>query len=320
MDGEERELFEKGLRHAAANHTGEALDAALGKLGWRDALSADARAAVSLLFELQGATNATSSGLDDVVLAALDAAPTPGAGIVLPSLGGWDAPGRLEGGELAVRGLGTAGLRRRPAAVVVAGTGEGHVAAIVETADLELRPVAGIDPSLGMVEVEAGGVRHHDRAPAPSAAWPAALAAGQLAVGHELVGAARRMLCLACDHARERVQFGRPIASFQAVSHRLADTRVAIDAAEAALHAAWDDGSPLTVALAKALAGRGASAARRHCQQVLAGVGFTTEHPLHRYVRRTLVLDGMLGDPRSLTRWLGDDLLRTRRLPAILPL
>jgi hypothetical protein len=320
MDGEERELFEKGLRHAAANHTGEALDAALGELGWRDALAANARAAVPLLFEVQGAANATSSALDDVVLAPLDPAPTPAVGVVLPPLGGWDAPGRVEGGELAVRGVGTAGLVHRPAAVVVAATGDGHVAATVETADLELRPVAGIDPSLGMVEVAAGGERRRDPALAPPAVWPAALAAGQLAIGHELVGAARQMLRLACDHARERTQFGRPIASFQAVSHRLADTRVAIDAAEAALHAAWDDGSPLTAALAKALAGRGARVARRHCQQVLAGIGFTTEHPLHRYVRRTLVLDGLLGDARSLTRWLGDDLLRTRRLPAILSL
>jgi hypothetical protein len=320
MDGEERELFEKALRHAAANRTGEALDAALGELGWRDALAADARTAVSLLFELQGAANATSSALDDVVLADLDAAPIPAAGVVLPPLGGCDAPGRVEGEGLAVRGVGTDWLRRRPAAVVVAATGEGHVAAIVETADLELRPIAGIDPSLGMVEVAAGRVRRREPAPAPPAAWPAALAAGQLALGHELVGAARQMLRLASDHARERIQFGRPIGSFQAVSHRLADTRVAIDAAEAALHAAWDDGSPLTAALAKALAGRGAAAARRHCQQVLAGVGFTTEHPLHRYLRRTLLLDALLGDARSLTRRLGDELLRTRRLPAILPL
>jgi Acyl-CoA dehydrogenase, C-terminal domain len=320
MDGEERELFEKALRHAAANHTGEALDAALGELGWRDALAADARAAVSLLFELQGAANATSSALDDVVLAALHAVPTPAAGVVLPTLGGWEAPGRIEGEELTVRGVGTDSLRRRPTAVVAAATGEGHVTAIVDTADLELRPVAGIDPGLGMVEVAVGRARRRYASPTPPAAWPAALAAGQLALGHELVSAARQMLRLACDHAQERIQFGRPIASFQAVSHRLADTRVAIDAAEAALHAAWNDGSPLTAALAKALAGRGARAARRHCQQVLAGIGFTTEHPLHRYVRRTLVLDGLLGDARSLTRWLGDDLVRTHRLPAILPL
>jgi alkylation response protein AidB-like acyl-CoA dehydrogenase len=320
MDGEERELFEKGLRHATANHTGEALDAALGELGWRDALAADPRAAVPLLFELQGAANATSSGLDDVVLASLGAAPAPAVGVVLPPLGGWGAPGRVEGEELAVRGVGTGGLRSHTAAVVVSGADDGHVAAIVETAGLELRPVGGIDPALGMVEVTAARVRQSDRPVVQPAAWPAALAAGQLAVGHELVGAATQMLRLACDHARERIQFGRPIASFQAVRHRLADTRVAIDAAEAALDAAWDDGSPLTAALAKALAGRGAGAARRHCQQVLAGIGFTAEHPLHRYVRRTLVLDALLGDARSLTRWLGDDLLRTRRLPAILPL
>lgn len=320
MDGEERELFEKGVRHATANHTGEALDAALAELGWRDALAADPRAAVPLRFELQGAANATSSALDDVVLAALDSAPTTAVGVVLPPLGSWDAPGRVEGEQLALGGVGTAGLRRHAAAVVVAGTGDGQVAAIVETARLVLRPVGGIDPAFGMVEVAAGRVRRRVRAPDPPAAWPAALAAGQLAIGHELVGAARQMLRLACDHARERIQFGRPIASFQAVRHRLADTRVAIDAAEAALDAAWDDGSPLTAALAKVLAGQGARTARHHCQQVLAGIGFTTEHPLHRYVRRTLVLDGLLGDARSLTRRLGDDLLRSRRLPAILPL
>ena len=48
----------------------------------------------------------------------------------------------------------------------------------------------------------------------------------------------------------------------------------------------------------------------RHGQQVLAGIGFTTEHPLHHYVRRALVLDHLLGDSRSLTASLGADLLR----------
>ena len=95
---------------------------------------------------------------------------------------------------------------------------------------------------------------------------------------------------------------------------------MAIEAASAALDAAWEDGSALTAALAKAIAGRSARTVARHCQQVLAGVGFTTEHPFHRYLRRALVLDGVLGDARSLTHQLGEDLLRTRRLPSILPL
>ena len=69
---------------------------------------------------------------------------------------------------------------------------------------------------------------------------------------------------------------------------------------------------PLTAALAKAIAGRSARTVARHSQQVLAGIGFTTEHPLHHYVRRVLLLDHLLGDARSLTTTLGDALLRDR--------
>ena len=113
---------------------------------------------------------------------------------------------------------------------------------------------------------------------------------------------------------------GIPISQFQAVRHRLAEALIAIETAQAALGAAWDDRSPTTAAMAKALAGRGARTATRHCQQVLAGIGFTTEHPFHGYVRRVLVLDEVLGSARTLTRKLGDDLLRTGQLPALLPL
>ena len=134
------------------------------------------------------------------------------------------------------------------------------------------------------------------------------------------VGASRRMLGLAREHALERVQFGRPIAAFQAVRHRLADTLVAIETAEALLDAAWLDRSPTTASMAKATAGRSARTAARHCQQVLAGIGFTTEHDFHRSFRRILVLDELLGSARTLTRALGDDLLASRSLPPLLPL
>ena len=127
------------------------------------------------------------------------------------------------------------------------------------------------------------------------------------------------MLELAREHALERIQFGVPISSFQAVRHRLAETLVAIETADAVLDAAWLDGSPATAAMAKAVAGREARTAARHCQQVLAGIGFTTEHTFHRYVRRVLVLDALFGTSRTLTRSLGDDLLATRRLPRSSP-
>jgi hypothetical protein len=128
------------------------------------------------------------------------------------------------------------------------------------------------------------------------------LAAGRRALGWWLTGASRAMLTLARTHALDRVQFGRPVASFQAIRHRLAETLVAIEGAEATLAAADDD---LGCLLAKAAAGRAALTTARHCQQTLGGVGFTAEHDLHRHIRRVLVLDGLLGSSRELIREAG---------------
>lgn len=314
IDGDDLKLFAGSLRHATESHSGPGLDAALEELGWQEALVAGTRAAVSLLFEFQGAANTVSSALDQVLTTALG---HQAATVVLPALGQWTAPGTLDGGRLAVRGLGTAGLRDRETALIVARTGESHVAVEVETASLTRRTVGGIDPSLGLSEVtaQAGGAR--ELGPAD---WRPAIALGQLALGHEMVGASRRMLELAREHARERIQFGRPIATFQAVRHRLAETLVAIEAAAAMLDAAWLDHVPQTAGMAKAAAGRGARTAARHCQQVLAGIGFTTEHPFHRYVRRIMVLEQLLGATRSLDRELGGEILTRGQLPALLPL
>jgi len=134
---------------------------------------------------------------------------------------------------------------------------------------------------------------------------PLPLAAGRRALGWWLVGTSRAMLSLARQHAVDRVQFGRPIASFQAIRHRLAETLVAIEGAEATLHAAADEPDDLGALLAKAAAGQAALTAARHCQQVLGGIGFTAEHELHRHVKRLLILDGLLGSARELTREAG---------------
>jgi len=134
---------------------------------------------VSALFELQGAANTTSSALDDVFVAALDLGPAPAMGVVLPPLGRCDPPGDVVGGGLAVDGLGTGGLPRRDRAVVVAGAGDGHVAAVVDTGDLALRTVHGLDPLLGLVEVAGDRVPAPSRSDLPPAGWSAAVAAGQ---------------------------------------------------------------------------------------------------------------------------------------------
>ena len=315
MNAEERELLERSVRHAVEHHAGADLDAALDDVGWRDALAVDPRTATSSLFELQGAAAATSAALDDVLAAALDLDTGGPVGVVLPLLGGAHPPGTVAG--LTVRGLGTAALARRETALVVASGGEKDVAVLVPTASLALRPVTGLDPDLGLVEVAGDDVGDAVRADPPPTAWDTAVAAGRRALGHELVGVGRAILAMARDHAVDRVQFGRPIASFQAVRHRLAETLVAVEAADAALGAAWDEPSPTTAAMAKALAGRGARTAARHGQQVLAGIGFTTDHRLHRYVRRAIVLDELLGGARTMTHELGQEVLRARRLPEL---
>ena len=133
----------------------------------------------------------------------------------------------------------------------------------------------------------------------------AALAAGRQAFGWWLVGTSRAMLALARQHALDRVQFGRHIGSFQAIRHRLAETLVAIEGAEATLHTASAEPDELASLLAKAAAGQAALTTARHCQQVLGGIGFTAEHQLHRHIKRSLILDGLLGSARELTREAG---------------
>jgi hypothetical protein len=279
MDTAERELFEEALVGALAGAAD--VDAALTDVEWEDALADDPQAAVSVLFEWQGRTATSSSALHRVMGASLGVEP---ATVVLPAFGTTARP--------TVRGL-----------------------ALLAPSGLDARPIAGLDPGLGLVEVS--GAIAVDADPA---AWAGAVAAGQRALASELVGASATMLDLAREHALERIQFGVPIASFQAVRHRLADSLVAVESARGAIDAAWEAGSPFDAAVAKAIAGRGARLVARHAQQVLAGIGFTMEHPLHRYVRRVRLLDGLLGDARSLTRAMGEQLLRDGGLPAILPL
>jgi hypothetical protein len=322
MDEAELELFERSIRQATQRHTGAALDADLVDLGWHDALTLDPRTAVSSLFPLQGAANATSAALNYVIANGLVVDESTTTAVVLPSLGSWRPPADLVGDRVVVRGLGLVPLQHHDTALVAATTeGVGTTMTVtVNVSELTVRPVGGIDPEFALMEVTGESVPF---APVPAGAtarWEDAVALGQLAVGHELVGAARTMLELARVHALERIQFGRPISMFQAVRHRLADTLVAIEAADAVLAAAWEAPSQQMAASAKALAGRGARIAARHCQQVLAGIGFTAEHPFHHYFRRILLLDQLLGNARALTEHLGQELLRTRSLPDLLPL
>jgi hypothetical protein len=320
MDPADLIVFERSLQHAVATHHGQALDAALLELGWPDALGHDTQTAVATLFSLQGSEHTSSSSLDHVLARRLGLEGAPSTGLVLPALGLVAPPGEYDGDHLVVRGLGSAALGAHEKTIVVAGDGGATVAVVVPTAALTLRRIHGMDAELELVEVTATLDVMEAPQELPASAWPSSVALCQLAVGHELVGTSRKMLELARQHAVERTQFDQAIGKFQAVRHRLAETLVAIEAADAMLGAAWEDDSPTAAAVAKALAGRAGRTAARHCQQVLAGIGFTTEHEFQHHVRRILVLDAFFGGSRSLTKELGVDLLTSQRLPALVAL
>ena len=125
------------------------------------------------------------------------------------------------------------------------------------------------------------------------------------ALAAEAVGIAGRVLEWAVGHARTREQFGRPIGVYEAISHPLADTYVETELARSlACWAAWcvdedPDRVRLAAASAKAFAAETAVAACERAIQVLGGIGFTWEHPLHRYYKRSQWIASFGGYPAA---------------------
>ena len=322
MDAAERGLLETTVREAiqrAGLQGVAAVDDALAKLGWPGMLVAEPRESVEIVFRALGAAGATASPLDDVMAYALGTEPSADLAVVLPPFASWDAPGNTTSGYVSASGLATA---RTAAArrLLVACDAEGKLAlAIVPAADVDVRPVRGLDPQSGFGLVRCKNVAAPLSALEPQA-WDDAVALGRRAIAYEMAGACRAMLDLAREHALGRVQFNRPIARFQAVRHRLAESLVALETLDATLAAAADEPGPLTAALAKATAGRSAQTAAAHLQQVLAGIGFTTDHPFHRFLKRTMTLDGILGTADDVSFDVGRRILAERHVPVLVEL
>jgi hypothetical protein len=320
MDESDRALLEQTVRDAFAGADTDApLDTTLTDLGWQEMLDAEPRDAIAIVFTALGSTNGLASVLDDVVAFGLGAKPSTDVAIVLPQFGAWTPPGKIDGEHLSAGGLATWRVTTATEILVVCHAATDLVTVTVPVAAAEISTVHGIDPDAGFHRVRV----QHDAAeltPLDPEAWDGAIALGRRAVGHQIAGAGRAMLDLARTHALERVQFDRPIARFQAVRHRLAEALVAIEALDAALAAAADEPDPLTAALAKAAAGRAARAVAGHCQQVLAGIGFTTEHPFHQFLKRTMLLDGILGSADAIVVDVGHRLLATRTVPTLIEL
>ncbi|EDY54710.1 MULTISPECIES: acyl-CoA dehydrogenase family protein [Streptomyces] len=141
-----------------------------------------------------------------------------------------------------------------------------------------------------------------------------------VALAAEQVGVASRALDMAVEYAKVRHQFGRPIGSFQAVKHLLADVLLEVESARAAAHYALlaaensesaDPELPAVASLAKAFCSDACVRATEENIQVHGGIGFTWEHPAHLYLKRAKTSQLLFGDPayhrELLARRIGMD-------------
>ena len=169
----------------------------------------------------------------------------------------------------------------------------------MEAAGAQGEPVATVDETLGLGKLSTNGL---ERA---SGEWADVRRRLLAALALEAVGIGSKAIELAVDYAKGREQFGRKIGAYQAISHSLVDGYVAVELARSlAYWAAWavaedDDQADLAAAAAKSQAGEAAVLACEKSIQAHGGIGFTWEHPLHRYYKRALWLEGALGYGRE---------------------
>jgi alkylation response protein AidB-like acyl-CoA dehydrogenase len=224
--------------------------------------------------------------------------PASAATVIEPAAGGRVVSGRKVAVEHAASVTHLAVVAAGPALAIVDAAGPG----------VSLSPQRAFDVTAPVhaVELTEAPLRFE-----PIDAVPRLATIGALLAAAEAVGAAGRMLDDACAYAAERRQFGRPIGSFQALRHLLADLYVrqasswsSVLYAAAALDERADD-APRTASIAKAYVGRAAREVAHGAMQVFGGIAMTAEHPAHRFLRRIIVRERQFGDAAHHERALG---------------
>jgi alkylation response protein AidB-like acyl-CoA dehydrogenase len=241
-------------------------------------------------------------------------------GSTIATLAWVESPTRWDAGTITTRATRTAGGYSLDGAKTL--VVDGHVASLFVV-------VAETDggPSLFAVEAGAPGVTRRrlesldmtrKLASVELSGTPARLVAAEgdaaaivertcrlaaVALAAEQVGGAQKCLEMSVDYAKLRVQFGRPIGSFQAIKHKCADMLLEVESARsAAYYAAWAaaEGSPelaLVAPLAKAYCSEAYANAAAETIQIHGGIGFTWEHDAHLYYRRAKSSEQFLGSP-----------------------
>ena len=226
-------------------------------------------------------------------------------------------PGDAQNGIARLRGMVSGVADALPATVLlVPADGVPHALYLVDVAapGVAKAPVVSLDMTRQLCDLS------FDDAPgtliaagtAASQALGAALSAGAAALAAEQVGLAQRCLDMTLAYVKERRQFARPVGSFQALKHRLADVWIAVSQARAASRyaaaclASGDPDAAVAVAVAKAYCSEAAVHAAQECVQLHGGIGFTWEHPAHLYLKRAKADSIGFGTPDAHRAALAD--------------
>ncbi|MBM3692144.1 MAG: acyl-CoA dehydrogenase [Actinobacteria bacterium] len=186
-------------------------------------------------------------------------------------------------------------------------TGEDGIGFFVvagDAAGLTRTPLATMDQTRKQARLDFAGVAATPLGTV-GAGWPAlskTLDQAAVAMANESIGGAQKCLEMAVEYAKVRVQFGRPIGSFQAIKHKCADMLLEVESGKsAAYYAAWAAGEdneelPVVASLAKAYVSDAYFHAAAENIQIHGGIGFTWEHDAHLYFKRAKSSEILLGD------------------------
>jgi alkylation response protein AidB-like acyl-CoA dehydrogenase len=168
---------------------------------------------------------------------------------------------------------------------------------VIDSSRLMLRPVQTMDWTRHLFEVSGSG----DFDPPKPVDIEALRDRAYVALAAEMLGTARWLLQHTIDYAKERHQFDRPIGSFQAIQHKIADMALVYEEAWSAVYYAamaidaGDADRHRAAHVAKILAGAAATRAAKDGIQVHGGIGYTWEHDLHLYIRRAYASEHLFG-------------------------
>lgn len=231
--------------------------------------------------------------------------PTPLLGTTLAELAllATDSPDGLEG-LAAGESIGTVVFDRDyvingdVADVVLAVEG----GSIQRWADVRVEPLTPLDPTRRLARLTPGST-------AKVGADPGLADTAAILLAAEQIGAASRCLDLTVEYTKQRVQFGRPIGSFQALKHRMADLYVAVESARAVVGDAIAEPTPVNAALARLAASEAFTTVAGEAIQLHGGIAITWEHDMHLYFKRAYSSAALLGSPTEQLRRLESELL-----------